>query len=115
MVLVTSWKEGQQEVTPAHAVNSQRVANEEKGWEEMEFSVVFGFHVSEGEVWKYQQVEEAECQEGRMNPGEKRAHARSPITRLPPSPSLVSRLLVPRFCWQLMKGYDQSGHANWGC
>ena len=101
MVLVTSWKEGQQEVTPTHAVNSQRVANEEKGWEEMEFSVVFGFHVSEGEVWKYQQVEEAEWQEGRMNPGEKRAHARSPITRLPPSPitrlppspSLVSRLL----------------------
>ena len=41
MVLVTSWKEGQQEVTPVHAVNSQRVTNEEKGWKEMEFSVVF--------------------------------------------------------------------------
>lgn len=48
MVLVTSWKEGQQEVRPVHAVTSQRVTNEEKGWKEMEFSVVFGFHVLEG-------------------------------------------------------------------
>lgn len=89
MVSVTSWEEGQQEVTPAHAVNSQRVTSEEKGWKEMEFSVVFGFQVSEGEVRKYQQVGEAEWQEGRMNPGEKRAHARSPITHLPPPGSQV--------------------------
>lgn len=48
MVSVTSWKEGQQEVTPVHAVNSQCVTKEEKGWKAMEFSVVFGFHVLEG-------------------------------------------------------------------
>ena len=37
-----------------------------------------------------------------MNPGEKRAR-----THL--LPSHILHLLVPRFCWQLMKGCDQSG------
>ena len=31
MVLVTSWEEGQQDVTPAHAANSQRVTGRKDG------------------------------------------------------------------------------------
>ena len=48
MVSATSGEEAEQEVTPAHSVNSPvGVTREEKGWNAMELSVVSGFHTLE--------------------------------------------------------------------
>ena len=57
MVSVTSWKEGQQEVTPVHEVNSQCVTNRKDGrqWKSL-WCLAFMFW----KVAKYQQVAEAE-------------------------------------------------------